>query len=91
MRPDDDADRDDEVGLDRRSFGWRWRASTWLIVFWTALIAILGVGAATDPANSGQWLVFGWMLLAGIWAVGMVPLVILWTAAWLRRRRNGGA
>jgi hypothetical protein len=78
---------DDEPLLDRTRFGTRWRVATWLIVLWTALIAIVGFAAYTEPSNAGT-LAFGWMLLAAIWVVGMVPLGLLWIVAWFRRRRR---
>ena len=87
-KPPPRVDVDDEPLLDRQRFGTRWRVATWLIVFWTAFIAVLVFGAYTDSANSGSTLLIGTMLLAAIWAVGMIPLGLLWIAAWYRRRRR---
>ena len=79
---------DDEPLLDRRRFGTRWRAATWLIVLWTAMIAIIAFAAFTEPAN-GPTFALDLLVLAAIWGVGMIPLCALWVAAWLRRRRRG--
>lgn len=76
--------------LDRQPFGMSWRAPTWLILLWTAFVLVIGFGAYTDPLN-GPTLGFGLLLLTGIWLAGLVPLGLLWVAAWYRRRRRGTA
>ena len=80
----------DEPLLDRRRFGTRYRAATWLIVLWSAMIAIIAFAAFTEPAN-GPTLALDMLVLAAIWGVGMIPLCALWVAAWFRRRRRAAS
>lgn len=83
-------DQEEEPLLDRQRFGTPWRVPTWLILLWTAFIAVIAFGSYTEPANRPT-LDFGLLLLAGIWVAGMVPLGLLWVAASYRRRTRGAS
>lgn len=56
-----------------------WRGMTWVILGWTALIAVWAAWSVTSAANaSGAVVALGLSFMFGVWLIGFLVLSIVW-------------